>query len=118
MEFCNYCQRPYTPKRSDQKFCSSKCRNNNKNRRVKQEQEVFEPVLKILKKNYKILLEFLHDGAGEFELNELIELGFNPNYFTHTHRTTFELWRCIGDLKFSIHYFRQTENRVLIDRNE
>ena len=99
MKYCRYCGYRYTPRRSDQKFCTDQCRNRNKNEKAKRLNIVFEPALKIIRKNYKILL-FHIDDNDEVHKNELEHKGFDFNYHTHIIRENFEIWRCCGDIKY------------------
>lgn len=76
MKFCNYCRVQYYPRRSDQKYCSNQCRNRNKNEKTKRENEVFEPAMKIIRKNYEVLQYFAQFEGYIFDLEELLEWGF------------------------------------------
>ena len=70
--------------RSDRKFCSSYCKSNyhyvlNKGK----ESSFFVQVDKQLKLNRRLLRTFNKSGKATVKAERLIELGFDPNFFTH-----------------------------------
>lgn len=111
MKYCHYCGDRYIPRRSDQKFCSNQCRNRNKNEKAKRMNSVFEPALKILRKNYEIL-ENLMDHNFEVHREEVENLGFDFHYHTHIIRENFEIWRCCGDIKYR---FSERREKVILE---
>ncbi len=97
---CRYCGDDFVPKRSDAKFCSSKCRHDAGNLKKRQEREDREAVVgeihKILWKNRKILL--LHVGET-VSWDTLKAKGFNYKIHTEirnieksTHYGYYDVW--------------------------
>ena len=69
--------------RSDKKFCSTKCKSIDQYEK-RQETEVFYlKVEKQLRVNRKLLKSYNKSGFTTIRKSELINEGFNPNFFTH-----------------------------------
>lgn len=80
---CNQCSKQYLPKRSDQKFCSLKCKNKHNNKKViaayqqrKQADIVTKETNTILMKNRNILKA---NCNKEFLIERLEKVGFVLN---------------------------------------
>ena len=84
---CLECGVDYPPRRSVQKYCSTKCRNRKNNRRYKSINQDTRTIDRILHRNYQILKSLQVDRLTRNEL-ELTSLGFNLKYYTHQSRTT------------------------------
>ncbi|MEP3374695.1 MAG: hypothetical protein ABJL43_01135 [Maribacter dokdonensis] len=70
--------------RTDKKFCDSHCRSAYQYKTEKQHPERFyNQVDNQLKLNRKLLKEYNKGGKVTIRSNVLLELGFNPNFFTH-----------------------------------
>ena len=89
MEFlknCSQCQIRFSPKRSDQKFCSLKCKNKENNKKVmaeyhqrKREDIVAKETHTILMKNRKLLKD---NCDKQLSVDSLIKAGFALNTCT------------------------------------
>jgi hypothetical protein len=73
--------------RKDQKFCSDYCRNTFNNRKNEDATEHMRRVNNILRKNRRILKEYLLQENHAVTGLQLAEEGFNFHYFTNTYRT-------------------------------
>lgn len=70
--------------RTDKKFCDAHCKSAYQYKKEKQNPERFyNKVDNQLKLNRKILKEFNKGGKVIIRANVLLELGFDPNFFTH-----------------------------------
>ncbi len=70
--------------RSDKKFCDDYCRNTHNNRVMNEDTALIKTINGILKKNRKILLEFLKEDAFKtVDRLTLTDKGFQFKYFTH-----------------------------------
>lgn len=83
---CPGCDMEFTKKRSNQVFCTSRCKNQHHNGKsrvgrhaFKKRSEVTKKVDDILWRNREILLRF----KGEVPIEELEKLGFKISYITH-----------------------------------
>tara|TARA_B100000768_G_C11234331_1_gene356526 strand:- start:68 stop:448 length:381 start_codon:yes stop_codon:yes gene_type:complete len=70
--------------RVDRKFCSGYCKSNYHYRLNKgKESSFFIKVEKQLKLNRRILKDYNKAGKATVRVNVLLELGFDPHFFTH-----------------------------------
>lgn len=70
--------------RTDKKFCDSHCRSAHQYKNEKQDPRRFYNIVdNQLKLNRKILKEYNKGGKVTIRTQVLLELGFNPNFFTH-----------------------------------
>ncbi|MFV1451178.1 hypothetical protein VBZ51_18635 [Maribacter sp. HS] len=70
--------------RTDKKFCDPQCKSAYQYQIEKQNPERFyNKVDNQLKLNRKLLKEYNKGGKVTIRSNVLLELGFNPNFFTH-----------------------------------
>ena len=69
--------------RSDKKFCNDHCRNAWNNSRNSDSNNFMRNVNNILRKNRRILFEFIELKRTQTNKQELVLKGFNFNYFTH-----------------------------------
>lgn len=70
--------------RTDKKFCDSHCKSAYQYKKEKLNPERFyNKVDNQLKLNRKILKEYNKGGKVTIRTSVLLELGFNPNFFTH-----------------------------------
>lgn len=76
--------------RSDKKFCSDQCRNTYNNRTTAVENSYIRRVNYILRKNRRIMEELLAEAqkdAIKVRKRELLDKGFNFEYFTNIYKT-------------------------------
>jgi predicted nucleic acid-binding Zn ribbon protein len=99
--------------RSDQRFCNDTCRNNFNRKKRRAEKIVphknADEIISIIWKNYEILKNVYRNRTGENEmieikgLDDLIQLGINPKFFTSVHTdTNGGIWYCIFERCFTI----------------
>ncbi|MFT6828236.1 MAG: hypothetical protein ACJA2S_003918 [Cyclobacteriaceae bacterium] len=69
--------------RQDKKYCSPKCKNSSSYDRMVMNEQFFLKVDRQLKTNRKILKHYNRSGYTTLRKEELLDAGFNPNYFTH-----------------------------------
>jgi predicted nucleic acid-binding Zn ribbon protein len=69
--------------RVDKKFCDDSCRINYHNQKYKAHMRGFREVESILRRNRRILAQFLHEGIQTPSEEMLEQAGFNFEYFTH-----------------------------------
>lgn len=85
--------------RSDKRFCDDTCRNNfNRKKRQAEQVPIRESALEIIrtiKNNYQLLKtkDQPPDIMISMPLKNLLEKGFNPNYFTSIREEDSELYR-------------------------
>ncbi|WP_350290052.1 hypothetical protein [uncultured Croceitalea sp.] len=80
---CLYCEKSLTG-RTDKKYCDLHCKSAFQYKKEKENPERFyNKVDNQLKLNRKILKEFNKGGKVIIRANVLLELGFDPNFFTH-----------------------------------
>lgn len=84
---CHHCGRPLLFGRSDRKFCNDTCRNTfNRELRKKKlaEESIPDQIIKLLKKNYALLLRFNPSQNNEVIVDryQLHKAGYAYNYFT------------------------------------
>ena len=82
MNLCPVCNNEKTG-RSDQRFCSAKCKSLFHFSKSKKEEAFYYEVDKQLKTNRRLLKKYNMAGLETIRKEKLIEEGFNPNYFTH-----------------------------------
>lgn len=112
---CQYCNRDFVPRRSDAKFCSSKCRNDFGNAKKLREREEYQAIVgethKILWDNRNILLKYIGE---EVSIDTLKAIGFDHTFHTQiknkkgkTHYGFYDVW-C----------FSESSNQLKIYQNE
>jgi hypothetical protein len=69
--------------RSDKRFCDDQCRSAYNNRDKADVNNYMRNVNHLLRKNRKILASLLKDTSITVPRDQLTELGFSFNYFTH-----------------------------------
>lgn len=80
---CLACSKPVKG-RIDKKFCDDYCRNVYNNRSKSDDNTLIREVIQILKKNRRILAEFLgEEGMVKIPRAKLQHKGFQFNYHTH-----------------------------------
>lgn len=80
---CLHCSKELSG-RTDKKFCDPQCKSAYQYQIEKQNPERFyNKVDNQLKLNRKLLKEYNKGGKVTIRSNVLLELGFNPNFFTH-----------------------------------
>ncbi|MDP1762850.1 MAG: hypothetical protein Q8L07_03115 [Sediminibacterium sp.] len=97
--------------RADQKFCNVFCKSANNNRQLKVENDLILPIVNILKKNRRILTDFMAKSKYHITSKEdLIESGFNFKYATE-HKTMdgFDYYFC-----FDIGYVMEQQGQCKI----
>lgn len=100
--------------RSDKKFCSLKCKNEQSNEKRKLPYELIRQVHNTLKQNYNILRKYYIGKAIKVPQEQLLKDGFNFQYFTQGYTNTKgEHYRYCYDLG----YLCLDEHQVLIVRN-
>ena len=74
--------------RSDKKFCDDQCRTTYNNQ-FKTEPKIVKDINTQLKRNRKILEEFVPPETGKINVSQqkLIDKGFNFSYHTHLYKT-------------------------------
>ncbi len=82
MKICPTCEEEVRG-RSDKIYCSKKCASIAYYEEYLEKNTFFNEVDKQLKINRKILKKYNRSGYSTLRKEELIEEGFNPNYFTH-----------------------------------
>ena len=93
--------------RKDKKFCSLECKNSYNNRRHKQIRMYKNKVIQKISRNYEVLEMLLLENIRSVELETVIKLGFEPYYFTGSHKNNkrhmecccFDIIYCISDRK-------------------
>lgn len=80
---CLECGSPLGYGRLDRKFCCPSCKNRWHNeRRHPGRDRVVARVMRILETNRDILARLVRMGIRELDRRTLLQLGFNPDYFT------------------------------------
>lgn len=69
--------------RSDKKFCDDQCRSNYNNQLKIGQLNNIRPVNSILRKNHSVLSKICTGDKIRIKKEELLLLGFNPDYHTH-----------------------------------
>ncbi len=83
---CLECNEPLKG-RIDKKFCSDACRNSYNNKQNNESHNLVRKINRILAKNRKILVELnTKDKTTRFK-TDLINQGFDFNYYTNTYTT-------------------------------
>ena len=81
---CTECEMPLYG-RTDKKFCNNHCRNAWNNKRNSDSNNFMRNVNNILRKNRRILFEFIEKEKTKIPKKDLILKGFNFDYFTNLH---------------------------------
>ncbi len=77
--------------RSDKKFCCDMCRNSHNNRLNSDCNNLVRNVNNVLRKNRRLLEEFLTDKAGKVSKVKIAEKGFNFLFYTSSLTTKKEV---------------------------
>lgn len=93
--------------RKDKKFCCLECKNSYNNRRHRKIRLYKAEVTKKISRNYEVLEMLLIENIRSAELETLTKLGFDPEYFTGSHKNhkrhhecyCFDIVYCISDRK-------------------
>ena len=83
---CLECREPVIG-RADKKFCSDDCRSAYHNRLNSDHSSLIRNINNTLRKNRRILAALNPNGKSKVHRNELLQKGFNFNYFTNTYIT-------------------------------
>lgn len=81
-KLCLECGEPFNG-RVDKKFCSDLCRNAHNNKLNSDSTNYVRNITNILRKNRRIMSEFLTGETAKVSQQKLIDKGFNFNYYTH-----------------------------------
>lgn len=79
---CLYCKKEFSG-RSDKKFCDVYCKSSYHYKKSKEDISFYTKVDHHLKRNRKLLKNYNKAGKSIVRVSELVEAGFNPNFFTH-----------------------------------
>lgn len=102
VKYCPICENRIRG-RSDKKFCSDDCRARYHNSNNKQNNNYTNLILKTLNTNRKILENLYKNGVVNIPVKLLISIGFNLNFFTHTHSSSDKIQvRYIFDIGYKI----------------
>lgn len=82
MRKCPVCQAGVRG-RSDKIYCSAQCKSNNQYEQKLESETLYLKIDRQLKTNRKILKRHNRSGYTTLRKEELLEEGFDPNYFTH-----------------------------------
>jgi hypothetical protein len=82
-KLCEECERPIFG-RADKKFCSDACRNSFNNRVNSDATNFVRNVNNTLRKNRRILHEFLGEEENKIHRDKLLVKGFDFDFFTST----------------------------------
>jgi len=74
--------------RSDKKYCNYYCKSALQYLTRKKEETLFFQIDRQLKKNRSLLKQFNKSGKTVIRKSEMLDLGFNPMYFTHYWKNT------------------------------
>lgn len=111
---CLECNAPLKG-RVDKKFCSDACRNSYNNKRNKESYNLIRQTNRILAKNHKILADLNSRDKTTRAKTDLINKGFDFNYFTNIYKTT------SGKVYFFCYdqgYLELENNKYLLVKNE
>ncbi len=104
---CLYCGQPLGYGRKDRKFCCNSCRINYNNSRRAGYYSVQTRVITTLRRNYSLLQETMDSGEDSVDLDDLVQMGFNPEIATSYRKLNRGLeYRC-----FDIRY-RRSASRI------
>lgn len=73
--------------RADKKFCSDLCRNAYNNKLNSDATSLVRNINNVLRKNRRVIGDFINDGITKVNRNKLNESGFNFQYITHQYKT-------------------------------
>lgn len=86
--------------RSDKKFCSDQCRSSFNNRKNSDSNNTMKNINNALRKNRRILNDFLETDKNRVKKEILVNKGFNFKYSTHSFTTTtgkhYQFWYDCG----------------------
>lgn len=86
----------FIPNRKNQVYATAKDRRDYHNNHAAELRKVKSPIDKVLEKNFILLSERLNQGESQtIAKEELLILGFNPNYFTHLKVFNGKTARCL-----------------------
>ena len=110
MTVCNSCQKEFDG-RSNQKFCSSKCKNAFHNRENKIKELQVKAINKVLHKNW-ITLQKLFEiyRSSPISMDVVEAYGFNEKYHTHVYKSpSGESYKMIYDMAFKPYFDDQIQ---------
>lgn len=82
--FCKNCEMEFSLKRSDQKFCSNKCRSRFHNKANLMNSQIVKEINKITLKDYKILIDCIGNQVNVTVSRHLLKIkGFSFQRLTH-----------------------------------
>ncbi len=106
---CLNCNKPFEG-RADKKYCSDYCKSDYNHQKNKdKEDSLFKKIDRQLKLNRKVLRQYNKAGKATVRKENMIEAGFNPNYFTHYWKNK------AGDVYLFVYEFgflHKTENGI------
>ena len=111
---CKECDEAMRPGRSDKQFCSDQCRSAYNNRRNSDATNEMRCINNLLRKNRRILANFILRGMVRLNREQLIQEGFCFKYFTHLSRSSSGE---VYNFCYELGYFEIGENEVLVVRN-
>lgn len=104
MNTCLACDKTFGG-RSNQKFCSSACKNKHHNALNKKKEATVLQINKTLHKNWTILNKLYQIyRSSPISLEVASAYGYNPQYFTHIHNSPIgEKYTMVYDIGFKNH---------------
>lgn len=82
---CECCEKEFIG-RLNAKFCSTRCKNNFNNAKIRSRDSTTKKYWRIIEKNYKILNDYLETGKDEIAHTALMRLGYQTKFFTSIER--------------------------------
>lgn len=117
--FCLFCDRRIeTGARPEKVYCNVDCNNNYNSRKKAELKAQGSPyqteIIKNIKNNYQILLEYKSSKGqlktSKIPIQELVQKGFKPEFFTSCYQEpNHRLWKCCFDIGYTEetnYYFR------------
>lgn len=83
---CLECGNPLPYGRSDRKYCSEGCKNRWHNREARRWRSRYAYVIGVLQKNHGILERLIRMGVTSILKNDLVQLGYQPDYVTSSRK--------------------------------
>ena len=104
--------------RVDKKFCSDQCRNTFNNRQNSDEVNYVRNINHILRKNRRIMEKLNPKGLTRVTKQQLVNKGFNFDYFTHTYTTKTEKNIYIYCYDYGYRILENDEYLIVIDKKK
>ena len=98
---CLECGKPLSG-RADKKFCNDHCRSQYHNIRYASKRSQQKPINAILRKNHSVLSRVCAGGQCQIHRDELIERGFNIQFYTHTKSQEGEEYHYCYDFRYKM----------------